>query len=169
MLNIRQAVPDDLAEIMSIYRTARAFMIKTGNPNQWGNTHPPETLIREDIRQGICHVIYNSDGIQGVFALCSGEEPTYRTIEDGAWPNAEPYLTIHRIASGGRVHGVFACASDYAKRLSENVRIDTHHDNRVMQKLVLRNGFGRCGVIYLPNGSPRIAYAWCRENTENEE
>lgn len=147
---------------MEIYRFARDFMIRTGNPRQWGNTYPDEALIRADIQGGLCKVLYDETGVHGVFALLEGEEPTYRRIEDGAWLNDEPYVTIHRIAGDGQTHGLLQCAADYSKRLSANVRIDTHADNRIMQKLIERSGFQKCGTVFVRDGSPRIAYQWKR-------
>lgn len=162
MLKIRDATSADLNRIMEIYRYAQEFMIRTGNPHQWGHTYPDEALIRADIRGGLCKIIYDESGVHGVFALLQGEEPTYRMIENGAWLNGEPYVTIHRIAGDGQAHGLLRCAADYCKRISDNVRIDTHADNKIMQKLIERNGFQKCGVIYVRDGSPRIAYQWKR-------
>ena len=39
-----------------------------------------------------------------------------------------------------------------------NLRIDTHQDNKVMQHVVEKHGFTRRGIIYIADGSPRIAY-----------
>lgn len=50
-------------------------------------------------------MIYDETGIHGVFALFDGAEPTYAHIEEGEWLNDEPYVTIHRLAGDGRVHG----------------------------------------------------------------
>ena len=49
MLKIRNAELSDLGRILEIYRYAQDFMIKTGNPTQWGRSYPEETLIRRDI------------------------------------------------------------------------------------------------------------------------
>lgn len=147
---------------MEIYHYAQDFMIRTGNPQQWGRTYPDPALIEADIRAGLCKVIFDETGVHGVFALLTGEEPTYAQIENGAWLNDEPYVTIHRIAGDGQAHGLFQCAAEYCKRISANVRIDTHADNRIMQRLIERSGFQKCGVIYVRDGSPRIAYQWKR-------
>ena len=37
-------------------------------------------------------------------------------------------------------------------------RADTHADNKIMQHLLEKNGFTRCGVIHVADGSPRFAY-----------
>lgn len=163
MLNIRNAEPSDLGRILEIYRYAQDFMIKTGNPTQWGHFYPEEALIRRDIAWNACKVLYDETGIHGVFALFSEPEPTYAEIQEGHWLNDEPYLTIHRVAGDGQVHGLFSCIADYCKGLSSNIRIDTHADNRVMQRLIEQNGFQKCGIISVRDGTPRIAYQWTAE------
>ena len=86
----------------------------------------------------------------------------YYTYENGEWLNDNPYVTIHRIASDGKIRGIFACAVDYCRNFCDDVRIDTHESNLVMQGLIEKNGFQRCGTIYVADGSPRIAYQWSR-------
>ncbi len=79
-MHIRKAMIDDLSVIMRIYRIAQDFMIESGNPNQWGHSYPSENLIREDINNEICHLIYDNGGIHGVFALLDNVEPSYQYI-----------------------------------------------------------------------------------------
>ena len=38
------------------------------------------------------------------------------------------------------------------------VRADTHADNKIMQHLLEENGFTKCGIIHVEDGTPRIAY-----------
>ena len=158
MLLVRKATIEDYNIILGIYEIAREFMISTGNPNQWKRTNPTAEQIRTDIDQGICHVICDESGIHGVFALCQGEDPTYKSIEGGQWLNQNSYVTIHRIASDQKAHGILAAAIDECKKYEDNIRIDTHKDNKVMQQAFEKHGFKHCGVIYLLNGEPREAY-----------
>ena len=151
---------DDFDRIMEIYRYAQDFMIQSGNPDQWGHSYPDPELIKSDIREKKCMIICDEKSIHGVFALFEGKEPTYQTIEDGSWLNEEPYVTIHRLAGDGQVHGLFQCAADYCKGIALNVRIDTHANNKTMQRQIEKNGFKKCGTIYVEDGSPRIAYQW---------
>ena len=58
----------------------------------------------------------------------------------------------------GRAKGVLKAAVEFAKLQVSNIRIDTHEDNIVMQTALSKLGFKRCGIIYLENGDPRIAY-----------
>ena len=163
-MNVRNANMSDLDKIMTIYRIAQEFMINNGNPTQWGLEYPARDLILSDIANNRCKVIEDESGIHAVFALFDGIDPTYVNITDGEWLNEEPYLTIHRIASDGKAHGIFVFALDYCKDLTDNIRIDTHQNNLIMQKLIERNGFIKCGIIYVGDGTPRIAYQWSRNN-----
>lgn len=161
-MNVRKATSSDLNDIMEIYRIAQDFMIENGNPNQWGHTYPSHDLIIDDIDSRICNVICDeNDIIHGVFALVFGDEPTYEHIENGRWLNDDEYVTIHRIAGDGKVRGIFNSTVEYCKNLSDNIRIDTHESNRIMQRLIEKNGFQKCGIIYVRD-SPRIAYHWSK-------
>ena len=137
-------------------------MIKKGNPKQWGHTYPAKELIENDITNGVCHVICEGEIPHGAFALLEGEEPTYKHIENGKWLNDDEYVTVHRIASDGKAHGIFDCAIRYCKSSYENIRIDTHKANTIMQSLIEKRGFVKCGTIYVADGSPRIAYQWSK-------
>ena len=160
---IRHAAEADLSRILEIYGIARQFMRQNGNMTQWVNGYPSEPLLRQDIINGDLYVMENEGGIYGAFAFILGDDPTYAEIE-GAWQDvATPYGTIHRIGSDGTVKGVLAAAVDYCKTICPELRIDTHYDNKVMQHLVTKNGFRRCGIIHLADGSPRIAYQYTSE------
>ena len=154
---IRTARREELLQIEAIYARARAFMASTGNPNQWGNKNPPTHQLVEDIEKGDLFVAEDADGIHGVFYFWIGPDPTYAVIEDGCWLSVEPYGTIHRIASDGS-GGLFSAVLKFCRSRIGHIRIDTHHDNRVMQHVVEKHGFSRRGIIFLANGDPRIAY-----------
>lgn len=154
---VRNAEREDLPEIEKIYAYARSFMASTGNPNQWGKTNPPVEQLKKDIENRLLFVVTDDSGIHGVFYFYIGIDPTYHYIEDGAWHWSTPYGTIHRIAGDGS-GGILKTAVDFCAAQSEHLRIDTHHDNIVMQNAVKKLGFLRCGIIYIADGSPRIAY-----------
>lgn len=94
----------------------------------------------------------------GPLPFCWGEDPTYQVIEGGAWKSDAPYGTLHRVAGSGEVRGLFGQMVDYAWGVIPHLRIDTHENNAVMRHLVEKHGFQRCGVIYLEDGAPRIAF-----------
>jgi hypothetical protein len=158
-MKIRQARIDDLAAIMEVYAYARGFMKKNGNPSQWKDMYPSMTLIESDIAKKECFVGVDTDGsIRCVFAFIIGNDSTYDYIEDGQWLNEDTYGTIHRIASDGIIKDVFSQCVDFCNERIDNIRIDTHRDNKIMQHQIMKNGFENCGIIYVEDGSERIAY-----------
>ncbi len=160
---IRKAKEDEINCIMKVYAAARQYMEENGNGNQWGKTHPPKNLIIDDIKKQQLFVgVWDDNKIHCVFALISGEDSTYQTITDGEWLNDEIYCTIHRIASDGQYHGVFKKCIDYCKQKCNNLRIDTHQNNATMHYQLKKYGFIRCGIIYLENGDPRVAYQFTK-------
>lgn len=157
MITVRHTEMADLDSVLRIYAHARAQMKLSGNPSQWGDAYPPEAVVLSDIQSGHSYVLESGGAVCGVFAFFIGDDPTYGRIE-GRWKNDAPYGVIHRVASGGTARGVFpACLQYCASRIS-NLRIDTHADNAVMRHQLEKHGFEPCGVIYVENGSPRLAY-----------
>ena len=154
---IEKAVLWQLPQIMTVYDRARAFMANTGNPLQWGQNYPPEEMIRQDILDGKCYVNLKENTIKAVFYFAVEEDPTYGRI-DGAWLNDQPYGVIHRIAVAENGRGVAGECFRFAQERCANLRIDTHEDNLPMQRCLAKHGFTRCGIIYLEDGDPRIAY-----------
>ncbi|MBQ6947794.1 MAG: N-acetyltransferase [Clostridia bacterium] len=153
---IRPATFEDIPAILRIFDIARSFMRENGNPTQWIG-YPAEEHVRADIAKGACYVL-DDQGVHAVFSLFSDPDPTYKYIEDGAWPNEAPYGTIHRIASDGTRRGVVRQAVDFALQFHSVLRCDTHKDNLPMQRALIGAGFVRCGIIYLENGDPREAF-----------
>ena len=154
---VRTACMADLPRILEIYAYARQFMAQTGNPHQWGKTNPPREVLEDDISRELLHVVEEKTIIRGVFFFSMEEDPTYIAIYDGRWESNAPYGTIHRIASDGS-GGIFAAALNWCLSRCRHLRIDTHHDNKVMQHVVEKHGFTRRGIIYIADGTPRIAY-----------
>lgn len=132
-------------------------MKANGNPDQWRDTNPTEAVIISDIQNQNSYVMEQDGIICGVFTFIIGEDPTYQTIE-GKWKRDGVYGAIHRVASGGRTRGIFRRCLQFCETKISNLRIDTHRDNQIMRHLIEKYGFERCGIIYIADGSPRIAY-----------
>ncbi|MBE6956951.1 MAG: GNAT family N-acetyltransferase [Ruminococcaceae bacterium] len=159
---IRLATTADLPEILSVYAHARTFMAQNGNPTQWGTTYPAVEMLEEDIRLGRLYVDVQSGAVCGVFMFVIWEDPTYGYIEDGAWLAPSPYGVIHRVASNGTVPGTLSRCLEFCRGQITHLRIDTHADNYPMQHLLDKMNFTRCGIVYMEDGSPRIAYEWLK-------
>lgn len=66
-------------------------------------------------------------------------------------------------ASDGTTHGVAAAMFAFAKERIDHLRIDTHQDNLPMQGAIAKAGFERAGIVYVSDGTPRVAFDWLRE------
>ena len=155
----RGAVRGDLPQILKIYDHARAAMKGSGNPTQWGDNYPPQEMLEEDIDSNRLFVYVVNGQIEAVFAFILGADPTYAVIEDGQWLNDTlPYGTVHRLASAGRQKGVASAVLEWSLEHCQSLRADTHADNKIMQHLLEKNGFARCGIIHVEDGTPRVAY-----------
>lgn len=157
-MTIRLAGNGDLQPIMDIYSYAREQMRLSGNSRQWGDNRPALETIKEDIRKKQAYILVEQERICGVFVFIIGVDATYQVIENGAWLNQKPYGTVHRIAGNGEVKGVLATALSFCEDKIDNIRIDTHEDNQIMQHLLEKYEFQKCGYIYVEDGTRRIAY-----------
>ncbi len=160
-MEITPATHADLSAILNVYDAARRFMQEAGNPDQWGNGYPPREVVEADLGAGHLHLCREGDTLLGVFCYFEGSEPVYDAMTEGAWQNDAPYGVIHRIAvsEAGRGRGVARFCFDYAFHRCHNLKIDTHRENRPMQKALAKSGFVYCGVVYYPErGGERLAY-----------
>lgn len=158
-MKVTKAGKEQLDEIMEIYQIAQKFMAENGNPDQWGSHYPSRERIEKDMEAGHCYIAEDEDGIQGVFIFFIGTEENYETIENGSWlRNDQPYGVLHRVASAGKKKGVASFCIQWCLKQSPNMRGDTHRNNRVMQHVLEKNGFIPCGIIYVEDGTARIAY-----------
>ncbi|MGN1215179.1 MAG: GNAT family N-acetyltransferase [Candidatus Cryptobacteroides sp.] len=159
---IRKATLEDIPRMQEIFAHARKFMAQNGNPGQWADNYPGEALLKEDIASGDSHVVLCNGEIVATFVLRGGEDPTYKVIHGGKWPNSNPYATIHRIASNGKTKGILHLAMQYALNEYSSIRIDTHRDNHVMKNAIAKEGFEYCGIIHCWNGDERLAYQYTK-------
>jgi len=157
-VQIRRAQYYDIDHIMDIYDLAKQYMRANGNWAQWVNGYPNKDLLIQDIEKERCYVCEINDTLEAVFVFIYGEDETYEKIENGNWLNNNKYATIHRIASSGRVKGIANACFDWCKNQHNNLRADTHADNKIMQHVLEKNSFIECGTIYVQDGTPRIAY-----------
>ena len=155
---IRPSTEADVPLIMSMLEHSRSLMRADGNMTQWVG-YPTREDILDDIARGVSYIIDE----QGTVAMVPGEEPTYAYIDHGRWiDTATPYTTLHRMAKLPGALGIAETGFAVAKERYAHLRVDTHHSNRPMRHLLEKEGFVYCGIIYMPDGSPRDAYEWWR-------
>lgn len=156
-MSVRKATVSDFSQVWAIYERAREYMKNTGNPNQWGEVYPPRELVEQDISEGKLFVLEEGEEIYGVFAFFPEGDSVYSSI-DGAWLNDLPHAAIHRVASAGTRRGVLRECVEFCCTRAQNLKIDTHTDNKIMQHQLKKEGFRECGIIYLPNKEQRVAF-----------
>ena len=164
---IRPTTYADINAIMDIFAFARTQMAADGNPTQWGDGYPSREQLESDVQRGVSYVVEHNGQPCATFVFIIGEDPTYAYIEDGQWlDDILSYGTIHRIASNGKQRGIFHVVLNWCLAQCNNIRIDTHKDNKRMIHLIEQAHFQRCGIIYTRNNSPRIAYQLLPLNTK---
>ena len=162
---IRKANKNDLNGIMKVVKSAQTFLKEAG-VDQWQNNYPNEDVLKKDIDNNNLYVYELDDKIVGFCAIIFGNDVTYNKIYDGKWLNEnDNYVTIHRIATlkEYQKHNIASEFVLYAKDLAimnklGSIRIDTHKDNIAMNSFLIKNGFSKCGIIYLLDGNERLAY-----------
>lgn len=161
-MKIRISNRDDLPELMDIFQEARCTIGQLGI-DQWQNGYPSEAVIAEDIAQGCSYVVQQEGTIRGTFVLVD-TEPTYDRIYEGQW-NCEDYIAIHRVAvpvaarGTGVTDAIIRYAAQRAREMGRHgLRIDTHRGNIPMRRMLEKQGFQYRGVIFLADGSHRVAY-----------
>ncbi len=176
-MEIRRADIEELPRLMELYDAARAFMRRCGNTVQWTGGYPSRELVAAGIDAGEqwvcvtdrpvspagCRSSFAGGGlpahIAATFWFSVAPEPAYAEIFDGpGWLDDGPYGVVHRLASDGSVSGVGAACLEWCLERCGNIRVDTHSSNAVMQSLLERLGYARCGMIVLDDGTPRDAF-----------
>ena len=163
---IRDAKPEYAVRIMEIIDSAKKSLKQLGI-DQWQNGYPNMESTLLDIKKGIGRVLVDdNENIIATAAVYVGNEPTYDEIYDGKWLlETNTYGIIHRIAvdtsnkNKGAASYIMAYCADLARNAGlSSLRCDTHFGNVIMQHTLEKNGYTRCGTIYLEDGNLRVGY-----------
>ncbi|QSX34224.1 GNAT family N-acetyltransferase [Shewanella avicenniae] len=157
-MDIIKASLADVPRMLAIYQHARQFMAANGNAQQWGDGYPAQAQLEQDIAKGHSYLCVDNGTVIATFYFAIEEEPTYQMIEDGTWLNARPYGVLHRIAVQSDKKGIATFCLNWCFELVGNMRIDTHEQNLPMRRVLEKLGYQYCGVIYVRDGSARLAY-----------
>lgn len=163
-MKLRLANEFDSNDIMEIIKQAQDYL-KNNAIDQWQNGYPNIETIIEDIRNGYTYVLIEGNQVIGTAAIIFDGEVTYNRIYEGNWLTNGDYAVIHRIAiatnkkgKGCALHILNSVEQMCVDRSVFSIKIDTHEDNRSMQRFLIKNGFTDCGTIYLLDGNKRLAY-----------
>ena len=163
-MEFRKSAQKDVNSIMEIIKQAQAYLKKM-RINQWQNNYPNLETIRKDIIDNNSYVLLINNNIVATAAVSFDKEKTYDLIYDGEWISNNEYAVIHRIAVHNSYKGL-GLSTEIIKNVEKlclkrdvySIKIDTHEDNLSMQKLLKKNRFKYCGIIYLEDKSKRLAF-----------
>lgn len=154
----------DLDRVIEIITEAQLYF-RQNKINQWQDGYPNRDSILSDMEKGDSFVILDGDKIIGTTAISFSIEASYNEIFQGQWLEDREYAVVHRVAFDNdyKGKGLGTEVFKYAEKLCRqrkvfSIRVDTHRDNLAMQRLIKKNGFKYCGVIYLEDGAERLAY-----------
>ncbi len=158
----RKATEEDLDEIWPIFEGAIRRRKEDGS-EQWQGGYPNPDVIRNDMQQGIGHVLTDSDKIIAYTALPINDEPAYDNI-DGEWLTNGDFICAHRVAVSDDYLGkgiateMLKAVEDYGRQNGiYSVKADTNFDNPAMMRVFDKLGYKYCGEVML-RGAPRRAY-----------
>ncbi|MCI1985180.1 MAG: GNAT family N-acetyltransferase [Lactobacillus sp.] len=162
---VRPGNTADVPAIMTIIESARTFLADQ-KINQWQGTYPDVAAVEEDIANETNRVLVVDGQVAGTASLIDGPDPFYRRIDGEGWQGKGPYMMIHRFALDGRVRGQQLSRFFMSNLISEayaagyrDLRIDTHAQNKIMQHVIVGNGYQFRGIVYLDEPVPeRNAY-----------
>jgi len=162
-MEFRKTTAAGLGSVMKIIRQAQEYLKRQGI-DQWQNNYPSPETIMEDIRKGCSYVLLENHSILGTAAVVFDGDRNYDFIE-GKWLSDGPYAAVHRIAvqEDRKGSGLASVIIGYIEQMcqdtgAQSIRVDTHEKNLSMQRLLIKNGFQACGIIYLQDGARRLAY-----------
>lgn len=163
-MKFRKTTVEDINNVMKIINEAKEYFRKN-RVDQWQNGYPNSDTIYTDIKNNSSYVLESENKILATAMVSFEEDKTYKNIYNGEWLNNGDYAVIHRVAVSEKVRGN-GIASAIIKEVEnlckknrvKSIKIDTHKDNISMQKLLEKNDFKYCGIIYLDDESERIAF-----------
>ena len=166
-MEFRRAKKEDLQAMCRITGQAKDQLLRMG-VDQWQKGYPNQQVWEQDIQVGMAWLAVEEEQVLGVFAFQTTPDVSYGEIE-GKWLTHTPYASMHRVcvsddSKGKGVAGAmfrhgFAMAKEQG---FASLRIDTHPENKPMQRALEKAGFTRCGQITLRDGEEagdaRIAF-----------
>lgn len=159
----RIANENDMEQIMEIVENAKSYM-KENKINQWSENYPNEDVFLTDLKENRSYVAEIYGKVVGMAVLVLDGDEDYKNI-DGKWLINGKYGVIHRIAvnpdykSQNVAKNLLDFFENKLKELNyDSIRVDTHKDNKSMLRFIEKNGFQKCGIVYIRKTDERIAF-----------
>ncbi|MFS0781064.1 GNAT family N-acetyltransferase [Bacillus sp. 1P06AnD] len=163
-LEFRKTTDTDIEHVMEIIKQAQEYF-KENNIDQWQDNYPTSQTIENDILNGNSYVLLDKGAVAATAVISFDEEPNYKRIYDGQWLSDGKCAVIHRLAVDNTLKGLGISSSIFQitekmclEKGINSIKVDTHEQNRSMQRLLEKNGYMYCGIIYVANGGKRVAF-----------
>ena len=163
-MEFKKATIENLDDIMHIIKGSQAYL-KSQGVDQWQDGYPNNETIGNDIDNNNSYILLQDNMILAVAAVIEGPDKTYKSIYNGNWVTDNEYMVIHRMAVNPRFHGqgigtkiIKHVEQITRKKGIKSIKVDTHKANISMQKVLIKNEFEYCGIIYLEDGDERMAF-----------
>lgn len=157
----RKATAADIDTIERIIRAASARLGAAGI-DQWQRGYPNRQSVEQDVAAGVGMVLALGEEILAYGAVIFTGEPAYNNLTGGKWLTHGEYAVVHRLCVSeifvgmGFAKQFMLAAEAMAAERVPSIRIDTHPDNKIMQRMVERLGYTYCGDVVIE--SRRLAY-----------
>ncbi len=152
-MKIRKAQTSDLDNIMKMYKSCVAGMLKNGI-DQWDDTYPNTETIAQDLENQTYYVLEAKGEIIGGINIDKNQDPTYLDIN---WQDtSNQFLVVHRLGVKeenwgdgiGKSLMIFTEELVMEKDL-KSIRLDTYSGNPKAMEFYIRLGYRELGAIYL--------------------
>lgn len=162
-MEYRQASEQDIPAILTIITQAKGYFKEQGI-DQWQGDYPNADTIKEDINNEYAYVLLKDHRLAATVTVSFDGEETYDNIYEGEWLSNQPYAVIHRLAIDNELKGI-GLSSVVMGHIFElcrqkgigSIKVDTHKENKPMQRLLEKNQFQYCGIIHVSDGE-RVAF-----------
>lgn len=160
-MNFRKANYNDIETINKIYEDASKSLAEN-EIDQWQGELKPKIKNKEAIKN--IYLLTENEGILST-GLILDYDKDYANIYDGSWLSNGKYYVVHKFATNIRIrrNGYGSIFLQEVEKLAIknsifSIKIDTHEDNYLMQKLLAKNGYKKCGMVILEGSGKRLAY-----------
>ena len=152
-MKIRKAKISDLENIMKMYKSCVAGMIKSGI-DQWDNTYPDTETIAQDLENQTYYVAKKKGEIIGGINIDQNQDPTYLDIN---WQDtSNQFLVVHRLGvkeenwGDGIGKDLMLFTEELVKEKDlKSIRLDTYSGNPKAMEFYIRLGYRELGAINL--------------------
>lgn len=165
MVTFTHAIISESDECYKILDEGRKFQ-KAQGFTQWTDAYPNRETVKIDVEESVGYAIKVDGKIAGYCCLRFDGEPAYKDI-DGKWSYNEPYAVVHRLAFSPAFRGI-GLSGETWRLIGEfcllnkvdYIRVDTGLENKIMQHVLEKNGFKKCGTICYYGADTGIRYAY---------